>query len=185
MTDPDPIAALAEQLDQLRGELSRYAGEVGQLRARLDGGAGQEAVIRLEIKKLAAKLDQAIAQRQADDPAAPFWLRLSREEHAARLAEVRAWVERVALVQYPTYFAKVPPCWPSHAELVLELSNLMTEWTRIYGDPDNRPLQDALWFHERWLPDFLSRCEKWFRCDQLGCRLSPSSPWERSPPRRT
>ena len=46
---------------------------------------------------------------------------------------------------------------------------MMTEWVRIYGDPDNRPFQDALWFHERWLPGFLSRCEKWFRCDVSGC----------------
>ena len=30
----------------------------------------------------------------------------------------------------------------------------MTEWVRVYGDPDNRPLQDALWFFERWLPGF-------------------------------
>ena len=60
---------------------------------------------------------------------------------------------------------------------------MMTEWVRIYGDPDNRPFQDALWFHERWLPGFLSRCEKWFRCDVSGCRLARTSPWERSPPR--
>ena len=35
---------------------------------------------------------------------------------------------------------------------------MMTEWVRIYGDPDNRPLPGcALWFHERWLPGFLGR----------------------------
>ena len=185
MTEPDPIADLAAQLEVLRGQLARYTGETGQLRARLAEDSGQVVMLRLEIKKLGEKIKAAIARRDADEPPAPFWLWLSREEHAARLAEVRAWVDRVALVQYPTYFARLPPCWASHAELVLEVSNMMTEWARVYGDPDNRPFQDALWFHERWLPGFLGRCEKWFRCDVSGCRLATPSPWERSPPRYT
>ena len=58
-------------------------------------------MLRLEIKQLGEKIEAAIARRNADEPPAPYWLGLSREEHAARLAEVRAWVERVALVQYP------------------------------------------------------------------------------------
>ena len=183
MTEPDPIAALAAQLEELRGQLARSQGEVGRLRARLDEFAGQDMLMLLEIKKIGEKLEEAIARHQAAKPPAPFWLGLSKEEHAARIAEVRAWVERVALVQYPTYFAKLSPCWAGHAELVLEVSNVMTEWARVYGDPDNRLLQDALWFHERWLPGFLGRCEKWFRCDVAGCSLARSSPWERSPPR--
>ena len=185
MTGPDPIAALAAQLEELRGQLARYTGETGHLRAKLAEDSGQVVMLRLEIKQLAEKIEAAIARRNADEPPAPFWLGLSREEQGVRLAEVRAWVDRVALVQYPTYFAKLPPCWPAHAELVLEVSNVMTEWIRVYGDPDNRPLQDALWFHERWLPGFLSRCEKWFRCDVGGCSQAKPSPWERSPPRYT
>lgn len=176
MTKPDPIAALAAQLEELRGQ-------VGSLRARHSEDYGQVMVLLLEVKKLGEKIDAATARRDADEPQAPYWLGLTREEHAARLAEVRAWVDRVALVQYPTFFAKLPPCWAAHVDLVLEVSDLMTEWVRIYGDPDNRPFQDALWFHERWLPGFLGRCEKWFRCDVSGCRLVKSSPWERSPPR--
>ena len=176
MTEPDPIAALAAQLEELRGQ-------IGALRARHSEDYGQVMVLLLEVKKLGEKIDAASARRNADEPEAPYWLGLSKEEHAARLAGVRAFVERVALVQYPTYFGKLPPCWASHAELVLEIDNMMTEWARIYGDPDNRPFQDALWFHERWLPGFLSRCEKWFRCDVSGCRLARTSPWERSPPR--
>ncbi len=183
MTEPDPIAALAAQLEELRGQLARYTGETGHLRARLEEDSGQVMMLRLEIKQLGEKLDEAIRKRATAEPPAPYWLGLSGQEHAARLAEVRAWVERVALVQYPTYFAKLPPCWASHAELVLEVSNVMTEWVRVYGDPDNRPLPDALWFHERWLPGLLARCEKWFRCDVSGCRLVKAPPWQRSPPR--
>ena len=217
MTDPDPVAALAQQVEDLRATVARYQAIVTSWNARLEreglGGtlmlrhelkqltqkldaeiakfgaeaqreawAEMEAGIREELKKLRQKLDQVIAKQEGADLPAPYWLGLSREENAVRLAEVRAWVERVAFIQYPTYFAKMPPCWANHADLVLEISNMMTEWIRVYGDPDNRPFQDALWFHERWLPGFLSRCEKWFRCEVSGCRLARTSPWERSPP---
>jgi hypothetical protein len=79
--------------------------------------------------------------------------------------------------------ARLAPCWANHPEAVWELSNLMTEWARIYGDPDSRPLQDALWFFERWLPGVLGRLAAAVKCDVAGCRLASSSPWERSPPR--
>ena len=185
MTDPDPVAALAAQLEELRGQLARYQGETGHLRARLDEGSGQEALIRLEIKKISEKLEAAIARRQADEPPAPYWIGLDRDEGAARLGDLRAWVEQVARVQWPGYMARLPPCWANHGEAVWEMANLMTEWVRIYGDPDSRPLQDALWFFERWLPGALNRIGQAVKCDVAGCRLARSSPWERSPPRYT
>jgi hypothetical protein len=124
-----------------------------------------------------------IRKRETADPPAPYWLGLSGDEHAARLAELRAWVDRVGLVQYPGYFGKLPPCWPAHQEAVIEISTVMTEWIRIYGGPDDRPLQDALVWHDKWLPDALSRLGQAIKCDVSGCRLTRSSPWERSPPR--
>ena len=183
MTDPDPVADLAAQLEELRGQLARCQGEAGQLRARYSEDYGQVLMLRLEIKKLGEKLDQAIARRQGEDPPAPFWPGQSRDEHAARLAELRAWVDRVARVQWPSYVERLAPCWVNHPEAVWELSNLMTEWVRIYGDPDDRPLQDALWFFERWLPGVLGRLAQAIKCDATGCRVVRSSPWERSPPR--
>ena len=82
MTEPDPIAALAAQLEELRGQ-------IGALRARHSEDYGQVMVLRLEVKKLGEKIDAAIARRNADEPQAPYWLGLSKEEHAAELAEVR------------------------------------------------------------------------------------------------
>ena len=113
MTEPDPVAALAAQLEELRGQLARYTGETGHLRARLEADSGQVLMLRHEIKKLGQKIEAAIARRNADEPPAPYWLGLSKEEHAARLAALRSWVEQVGLVQYRGYFAKLPPCWPS------------------------------------------------------------------------
>jgi len=184
VTEPDPDATLGEQVALLRAELSRYAGKLGGLRGRLEERSGQEALIRLEIKKLGEKIDAALARHQVEDPPAPFWRGLNKDEYAAELAELGDWVERFARVEYPAYLAKLPPCWKAHREAVWELSNLMTEWVRIYGDPEYRPLQDALWFHERWLPGVLSRLGAALaRCDLAGCVLATPSPYERSPPR--
>ena len=93
MADPDPIAVLAAQLEELRGQLARYTGETGHLRAKLAEDSGQVVMLRLEIKKLAEKIEAAIARRNADEPPAPYWLGLSREEYGTRLAELRGWVE--------------------------------------------------------------------------------------------
>jgi len=181
VTEPDPVAALADQVEQLRAQLARYTGETGQLRARFDEGAGREAVIRLEIKHLAEKVGEAAARRQAEDPQAPYWLGLSEGEHAARLTELRGWVEQVGNGQYPGYFARIQDCWPAHREAVIELSTLMSEWIRIYGDPDSRPLADALVFHDRWLPGIIGRLAAVIKCGAR-CQLTMSLPWERSPP---
>jgi len=183
VAEPDPDAALAEQVALLRGELSRYQGEVGGMRSRMEEFTGRDMAQLLEIKKLREKLDEALARHQAADPAAPFWRGLDREAHAARLAELRDFVERFLRVEYPGYLARLLPCWPHHREALWELSNLMTEWVRVYGDPDNRDLQAALWFHERWLPGTLSRLASAMnKCDATGCRMA-QSPDERSPPR--
>jgi hypothetical protein len=186
-SDPPPpgeaVAALAAQLEELRGRLLRAEGGVGQVRARLDEFAGTDMVMLKAIKDLGEKLDEAVARLQIADPPAPYWLGLSREDHAAQLAELQDWVNQVGLVQYPGYFAKLPPCWASHAEALIELSTVATEWERIYADPDNRPLPDALVWHDKWLPDALRRLAAAIKCDVSGCRLVQSSPWERSPPR--
>jgi hypothetical protein len=182
LAEPDPVAALAAQLEELRGQLARYTGETGHLRARLAEDSGQVVMLRLEIKRLGEKIEAAIARRDADDPQAPYWLGLTKEEHAARLAGLLAWVEQVGRVQYRDYFAKLPSCWPSHPAAVIELSTVMTEWVRIYGDPENRPLQDALVFNDKWLPGVLGRLAAAVRCSTMGCYLEDLAP--RQPQRR-
>jgi hypothetical protein len=184
VTEPDPVAALAGQVEQLRADLARYTGETGSLRARLDQGSGREALIRLEIKKLGEKIDDATAKRKADDPPAPAWLGLSPDEHADRLGELRAWVEQVGFGQYPGYFERLKKCWSAHREAVIELSTLMTEWVRIYGDPGNGPLQDALVWNDKWLPGVLARLDSSIRCDATGCQAEQAARQERLLPLR-
>lgn len=185
MTEPDPIAALAAQLEELRGQLARSQGEVGQLRARMEEFAGTDMVMLRAIKELGGKLDEAARKRATDDPPAPFWIRLEDADREARMAVLRDWVERFLRVQYAEYAARLPLCWEAHPAAIWELSNLMTEWVRIYADPDARPLQDALWWHERWLAGAIQRLAGALKCDVSGCRAARYSPSERSPPRYT
>jgi len=61
VTEPDPIAALAAQLEQLRGQ-------IGSLRARHSEDYGHVMVLMLEVRKPGEKIDAAIARRQAGEP---------------------------------------------------------------------------------------------------------------------
>ena len=190
MAESDPIAALTAQLEELRGQLARSQGDIGHLKARLETDSGQVMMLRVEIKqlggeieeitkfageieKLGEKLDQAVSKRQAADSPAPYWFSLTREEQAARLIELRTWVDQVAYAQYPGYMARLAPCWANHPEAVWELSTLRAEWDRIYGDEDNRDLKGALNWHDKWFPGVLSRLSAWIKCDELGCRAKP------------
>ncbi len=57
MTGPDPVATLAPQLQELRGQLARSQGEIGVLRERLeDASKGDPAsVVREASMEGAAK----------------------------------------------------------------------------------------------------------------------------------
>ena len=169
MTDPDPLADLAAQLEELRGQWARSQGEIGALREQLKSSTGQEMLLLVQVKRLAERLNDALAKRQLAPPPAPWWC-VSEAEIQSMLAELRHWVENFARKHYPAYIARLPPCWPNHPEALWELSTLMAEWERVYGDADNRDLAGALWWHERWLPGVIARLEKAITCDEAGCR---------------
>jgi hypothetical protein len=58
----------------------------------------------------------------------------------------------------------------------------MAEWIRIYGDPDNRPLQDALIWNDKWLPGVLGRLDSsLMKCDATGCQIEMVTRRKRSP----
>ena len=170
MADNETLADLAGQIVDLRADIARLRATVANWDGRLDEGIGEMMVLRIEVKHLADALEEAISGRRLKPPPAPFWLGLSDDEYRERLAELQEWADRFARAQYPGYLARLPRCWPNHPEAVWELSNLMTEWVRVYGHPDNRDLQAALWFHERWLPGILARLVKAVSCDEAGCR---------------
>ena len=157
----------------ISGRLMLFLSAVITLAALTAIGAEEKQVTIPAGTPLLVKLDQAVSKRQAADSPAPYWFSLTREEQAARLIELRTWVDQVAYAQYPGYMARLAPCWANHPEAVWELSTLRAEWDRIYGDEDNRDLKGALNWHDKWFPGVLSRLSAWIKCDELGCRAKP------------
>ena len=128
--DPDPFAALAAQIEELRGELATF-------RARWDAklkteGIGGTMTLLLEVKHLRERLDEALDKRQLKPPPAPWWV-VGEAEGRAMLAELSGWVDEFARRHYPGYMDRLPRCWANHPEAVWELSTLRAEWERIYA----------------------------------------------------
>jgi len=156
MTHPqDPaVAALAVQLAALKTSLAQTRDDLDT--ARHD---------------LAARIDQittAQAERDPKGPPATCWPALDPDAKAAELAVLTEWVT-VMRRWHPAYFEHVTDCWAGHPEVVIELHNVMTEFTRIYRKP-HPPLADALLLYDRWLPAALRRCHDVMKnCGPAGC----------------
>lgn len=173
MTDPDPLATLAAQVEELRGRLLRAEGGVGQVRARLETSSGQVLPLLAEVKKLRERLDDAEAKHKLAPPPAPYWC-VAETEGQAMLAELRDWVETFLRRHYSGYMNRLPKCILAHPEAVWEISTLRAEWQRIYGDEDNRDLAGALTWHDRYLPGVVGRLAAAIKCEDLtGCSMTP------------
>jgi hypothetical protein len=171
MAADDTVAALAGQVDQLRGRVDTYQGIVAAWDSRLETeGIGATLVMRAELKRLKAELEEAIATHQAKPPPAPWWGDLTREQYQAQLTDLHSWVEGFLRPHYPGPLARLAPCWPNHPESAWELSTLRAEWSRIYADPKNRDLPGALVWHDKWFPGAVDRLARSIQCDEAGCR---------------
>jgi hypothetical protein len=156
--DPSPAANTAE----VAAQVAALHGQVAALKTRLDNDViGKQLVALAEIKHLRSQvreLAQAVAQTRDGDrqrgPAAPYWIGLSPQDHAAQLAGLRQWADTVLRREYGGY--QLAACWPNHPHAIWELSTLAAEWHRTYGS--SRPSLDrALEFHDRWLPGTMRR----------------------------
>lgn len=159
MTEPldSAVTALAVQLAGLKDSL-------GQAREDLETAK----------RDLAARIDQiashltAQAERDPKGPPATCWPALDADAKTAALAVLTEWVA-VMRQWHPSYFEPVAECWASHPEVVIELHNVMTEFTRIYRRK-HPPLADSLLLYDRWLPAMLRRCHDVMKsCGPAGC----------------
>jgi hypothetical protein len=174
--EPDPDAALAVQIEDLRGELAAFRRVITQWDAKLQTeGIGGTMTLLVEVKRLRERIDEAVASHQLKPPPAPWWV-VGEAEGRAMLADLRGWVDEFARRHYPGYTDRLPRCWANHPEAVWELSTLRAEWERIYSDPDNRDLQGALTWHDKWFPGVLGRLAASIKCDESGCRMARLRP---------
>src|SRR6516225_6944608 len=129
MTDtPDSaVAALAVQLATLKDTL-------GQAREDLETAK----------RDLAAR-----TERDPKGPPATCWPALDADAKTAAMAVLTEWVTLMRR-WHPSYFEHMADCWASHPEVVIELHNVMTEFTRIYR-MTHPPLADTLLLYDRWL----------------------------------
>ena len=159
MTDtPDSaVAALAVQLATLKDTL-------GQAREDLETAKRDLAA---RIDKVATGL-AAQAERDPKGPPATCWPALDADAKTAAMAVLTEWVTLMRR-WHPSYFEHMADCWASHPEVVIELHNVMTEFTRIYR-MTHPPLADTLLLYDRWLPGMLRRSHEVMKsCSPAGC----------------
>ena len=141
MTNPaggEALAALAIQVAALRGNLALTRHELGD---RLD--------------KIAETLSDAIAASPKGPPAT-WWPGLSEAEREAARGQLADWLAGFLRQWYPGYLTEIPECVLDHPEGLVELSNLLGEFRRIYT-AKHPPLADALTLHDRYFPGMLRR----------------------------
>jgi hypothetical protein len=156
-TPDSAAAALAVQLAALKGSLAQ---------ARED--------LETAKRDLAARIDQVAAdlavraERDPKGPPATCWPALDADARTAALAVLTEWVTLMRR-WHPSYFEHIADCWASHPEVVIELHNVMTEFTRVYR-MTHPPLADTLLLYDRWLPGMLRRCRDVMKnCGPAGC----------------
>lgn len=209
MAERETVAALAAQVASVRDDQTATQEAVDELRtalatfqARLDTETGPVMVLQSGHKRLREQLDAlqqqveklaaALAQPgdSDEDDAGPVVLRWdtgTTEELNARLDEMRGWVGNVLRRQYPGPAGVLKKCWPSHMEVLWELSALKAEYERVFG-PEELALADVQWWHERWLPGWRNRIrEDMHGCDGTRCTARPAKtrtgPAAQTPPR--
>lgn len=98
------------------------------------------------------------------------WHELDPRQYAAHLADLAAWMEAFLAV-YPSAAASVRPCWKDHKDVVTELGLIWCEFIRIYA-AEGPSLDEALVFHDRWLPGVLKRVQQITANCATGCVLA-------------
>jgi hypothetical protein len=105
------------------------------------------------LERLTEEMVRALTIRKGPEVIA--WHELDPAQYAAHLADLAAWMETF-LAAYPSAAASIRECWQAHKDAVTELGLIWCEFTRIYAT--ERPsLDEALVFHDRWLPGALKR----------------------------
>lgn len=186
MGEHETVAALAQQLDEIRTELATF-------RARLETETGPVMVVQVaqkrqrekleDLEKKVAELASATAkhggQAEDDEPSVPRWDGTGQDALRGQFDKLHQWVEGWLRPQFPGYLKSLPDCWPAHREALWELGTLHASWQQVIGDEDEPALDGVRWWLDRWLPGTLSRLRT-VNCPVTGCNLkNPGQPGHR------
>jgi hypothetical protein len=152
-TYPETVARLVTQVTGHKGQLAALTQRADTADQRLD--------------HLTEEMARALTVRKG--PAVIAWHDLDPAQYKAHLADLAAWLDTF-LAAYPSATAAVRPCWQAHKDAVTELGLIWCEFTRIYT-ADRPSLDEALVFHDRWLPGVLRRVQQITASCTAGCAL--------------
>jgi hypothetical protein len=170
---PQPDQPYAETVARLVTQVTGHRGRLTALEQRADA-------MDKRIEHLTEEMVKALTIRKGPEIIA--WHELDPGEYAAHLADLAAWLESF-LAAYPSAAAAVRPCWKDHKDAVTELGLIWCEFTRIYTT--ERPsLDEALIFHDRWLPGVLKRVQQITSQCATGCALTRPA-WDQLIDRRS
>ena len=151
-----------------------YAETVARLVTRVTAHKGQIAALQQQVQaldqrveRLSEELVTALTARKG--PAVIAWHELSPDQYAAHLADLAAWIDTF-LTTYPSAATSVRECWRAHRDAVTELGLIWCEFIRIYA-AERPSLDEALIFHDRWLPGVLKRVQQITANCATGCAL--------------
>ena len=151
-----------------------YAETVARLVTRVTAHKGQIATLQQQVQaldqrveRLSEELAQALTARKG--PAVIAWHELSPDQYAAHLADLATWMGTF-LTAYPSAASSARECWQAHQDAVTELGLIWCEFTRIYA-AERPSLDEALVFHDRWLPGVLKRVHQITANCATGCAL--------------
>jgi len=170
---PQPDQPYAETLARLVTQVTAHRGRLTTLEQRADA-------IDERIERLTEDMIKALTIRKGPEIIA--WHELDPRQYAAHLADLAVWMDTF-LAAYPSVAASVRPCWKDHKDAVTELGLIWCEFTRIYTS--ERPsLDEALVFHDRWLPGVLKRVHQITANCATGCTLTRPA-WDETIRRRS
>ena len=133
----DMLAAHAERLSQLDGQLAANAGAT----ARVGELAALARQLDHRITVLAARLDKIVPlgepgwdEQEAGYQPVPSrrWWRLEGRDRERALTGLRDWVEQIYRPGYGQLAATLAPCWDQHALCLYALDILAELWSVLY-----------------------------------------------------
>lgn len=148
---PDNLSleALAAQVADLRGQLLTI-----KARVEAAGMVGGGIKLHEQVAALGAQIAEMLSGGTPGRPVVPNWATMTKDEHAAAVADLGEWYTGFLLASYP--HTPSAPCWDRHPDALWELSTLRAEWQRVY-DRNNPELAGAIAFHQQLLPGVSGR----------------------------
>lgn len=158
-TEPD----FTELLGNLARQLSETTETVNELASNVEAHDGTLDSITSGLDKLTSTISALSKQNKGGDDKDPepkiLWLDLLDDtKRGDAYDDLRAWTEHILL---PTWAeeasAVLPPCWPQHPQIIVELQALCACWKDAY-DPKTggNPGKAAEWL-DRWRPNAFAR----------------------------